>query len=446
MPRPVSSRMDMESRLRVPARFPSELLDRSMAGGSDIMDPMIQLELAFAEGLDAFRLSRAVYLTLEAEPVLACRFVPQWWRPYWERLAVEAGKGFVEARSEPDFEAFKVASLDTCTGPQLRVCLWNSPAGARLLIKVSHCAADAAGVRDVARLISSIYSRLDDDRDFRPEPNLKGSRSAWQVLRCVPRHRYPGLYLRFLRDDARARRLSEGTLTLPFHDGPAGSASFTCRSLPQDSISRLADYGRQRRATVNDLLLAAFFRALAATAGWEGRRHLRATTTIDLRRYLVDRQASAAVANLSLWVEGWPDLGTDLGNDFSSTLERVTSITGARKKDFVGVETLLGLLLGLGPLPWDWAGKLVKSTSQQKMDRGNWAPAFTNTGPIDPDAVSFGSRPYKAILLPPPFYPRSFIVGASSYDGALTLSTGAYSIQRDSAERFLDAMVAELPG
>jgi len=87
----------------------------------------------------------------------------------------------------------------------------------------------------------------------------------------------------------------------------------------------------------------------------------------------------------------------------------------------------------------------VKRSYQKRRAKGKWAHAFTNTGPIDPSAVTFGSKPVMARLLPPPNYPPLFAVGISGYEGTLTLSAGVYSIQRNLVERLLDKMVAELP-
>jgi len=415
-----------------------------MFWGSMQGEMIIQLEMEFSEQLNADRLARAVELALDAEPILGCRFVPHWRKPYWERMNSDNSNVFPETKTEDAFESFKVASLDAYTGPQFRVCLWNYANGARLLLKVSHYVADATGVKDVARIISSIYSRLSQDPSYHPEPNIHGSRSAWQVLKYIPKRRYAALYFRFLRNDAQINRAPERTLTLPFPEGQTESLSFLQRFLPNDFVSHIVEYGRRHKATINDLLLAAFFRALVSTAGWEGHEHLRVTSTIDLRRYIPIRQASA-VANLSVWADGWPNLGTDLGQDFSSTLGKITSMTQRYKQNFGGIDTLMGVLVGLGPSPYNWAMNWVKRSYQKRREKGKWAHAFTNTGPIDPSAVTFRSKPVMARLLPPPSYPPLFALGISGYEGTLTLSTGVYSIQRDLAERFLDTMVAELP-
>jgi NRPS condensation-like uncharacterized protein len=428
----------------VPKRFPSQLIDRTLAYLDGVGEMMLQLELGFAGPLEADRLARAACLALEAEPVLGCRLVDHWRQPYWEQVPVEERDVFVEAQTQTEFETFKSALIDTYSGPRMRLCLWNSAGGAQLLIKVCHYVADAAGVRDVARVISAIYTRLSHDPAYQPEPNLAGSRGIGQILEAVPWQRYPGLFLQSLRD-IQASQSPVGTLTLLPQAGPAESLSFIHRLLPQDHVSRLVAYGRKHNATLNDLLLAAFFRALAATANWNGRRQLRVTTTVDFRRYMPGKRA-AAVANLSMGIQGWPSLGTDLGHDFASTLGKITAITRKRKQNFVGVDSLLSTLLLAGPLPHRWATNMMTRHVHRLNDQGNTADTLTNLGPIDPQDVTFDSKPAVARLLPPPVYPPHFLLGVSGYDGTLTLSSGVYAIQKDPAERFLEAMVAEFPG
>jgi NRPS condensation-like uncharacterized protein len=427
----------------IPRRFPSQLIDRALAYLNGVGEMMLQIELTFTHPLDGDRLARAVCLALDAEPVLGCRFVDHWRKPYWERVAVDDRDVVVEAKSKAEFEAFKVAAIDTYNGPRLRVCLWNCTDGAYLLIKVCHYVADAAGARDVAQAISAIYARLSSEPGYQPEPNLKGSRGIGQILQTIPWHKYPDLFRQSI-EDTQASQRPKGTQTLPIQTGPAESLVFIHRLLPQDQVTRLVDYGRKRNATINDLLLAAFFRAMAAMTNWNGHKQLRVTTTVDFRRYLTGRQA-AAVANLSLGIQGWPSLGTELGRDFCATLEKITAITRKRKQNFVGVGALLAVLPIGVLLPHQWAMKLMRRYAQQLNDQGNTANTLTNLGPIPPQAVTFGSKPAVARILPPPVYPPYFLLGVSGYEGTLTLSTGIYTLQKELAERFLEAMLAEFP-
>lgn len=427
----------------IPKRFPSQVLDQTLAyiDGDGVM--MLQLELEFAEQLDADRLARATHLALDAEPVLGCRFVHHWRKPYWERLPSDNRHVYVTAHTGAEFEAFKVSAIDTYTIPQIRVCLWNPPQGAHLIIKVSHFVSDAAGTKDVARIISTMYSELSRDPDYQPQPNLSGSRGVGQLLGNIPRRRYPGLFLQALRD-SRTAHVPLYTQTLPFQNEPAESPLYVHRFLPRERVSRLVEYGQTHNATLNDLLIVAFLRALAVTSNWNGDRQLRLNTTVDMRRYMSERKASA-VTNLSDAIPGWPSLGTDIGHDFSSALDRITPVTQKRKQNFLGVDGLLVLLIAYNLLPHSWITRLMKRGLHQIKDEGNFANSLTNTGAIDPATITFGAKPIAARLLPPLIYPPYFMLGASGYDGTLTLSAGIYSHQEELAGRFLDAMLVELP-
>ena len=108
---------------------------------------------------------------------------------------VSRGAGCIyRSPKQAEFETFKVAAIDTDSGPRLRVCLWNFPAGACLLIKVCHYVADAAGTRDVARLISGIYAQLGHKPDYQPEPNLTGSPGLGKSCKPFPGVSIPAFF------------------------------------------------------------------------------------------------------------------------------------------------------------------------------------------------------------------------------------------------------------
>ncbi len=404
---------------------------------------MIQLDMEFSQQLDSERLANAVNLTLDAEPVLGCKFVENWRKPYWERLSRDKLNVFDVVHTEAELEVFKLSPIDEYDRPQVSVRLWNTPAKSRLLIKVSHYASDAAGVKDVARIISSIYARLADDPNYRPNTNLNGSRSARQVLKSVPKGKYLSLFRQFM-SDTRACEIPKGTQTLLFKDGESVPLVYVNRTLLSDHVSVLVEYGHKYGSTLNDILLAAFFRALVAISNWDGQNQLRVTATLDLRNHIPEWYAES-VANLSLGIIGWPSLGTDIGNDFPSTLERVSRITKQRKQNYLGIETLLGSLLLLNTPPHSWSAKILKQRFDKLTKQGNAPICLTNMGSIDPTVVTFDTKPLSARLLPPINYPPSFAVGVSGYDGTLTLSSGIASINKDITDQFLDAMVSELP-
>lgn len=433
----------MNKVINIPRRLPSQLTDRFIDYIRESGDMMIQLELRFKQHIDADRLAKAFKLALDIIPVLRYRFKRRVWKPYWERLSQNPESTYYFTENVHDYDSFKVRSIDAYSGPQVNICLWQTTNEARVLLKVSHLAADAAGVKETARIISSIYSRLKDDPDYHPEPDTVSSRSTRQILAAVPVRYYPSLFFHFFQDN-RASRSAQDVLTIPTSGERNNMPKFIEHIIPQDHTAVISEYAHNYGATINDMLLAAFFRALASTQNWDGAKHIKATTTVDLRQY-VTRERVSSVANLSIPIWGWPNLKTDLGDNFLSTLNRVSSVTKKRKQNYLGVETLLGMLIILSAIPHSLSTRLISRGIRDKINQGNFAPAFTNMGIIDPGKVIFDEKPIEAHLLPPPVYPPWFMLGISSFEGVISLSAGIYSTQSQYVEYLLKTMDTELP-
>ena len=426
-------------------RFPARMSDCFTDYLAAFADMIIQLEMEFDKELDAKRLAKAVDLTLDAEPVLGCRFVNNSYKPYFQRLGTDKRPAFFTANSENEYEAFKSASIDRKNGPQINVCLWHAPKGDRLLLKVAHQVADAAGVKDIAAILSGIYRQLASDPQYRPIPNTKGTRSLLQVLRHVPLHAYPRIYLNSVQSTWRTSKpRTVHTLSIP--DGPREPLTFVTRLIPSGRVSTLAEYGRSHNATLNDIIAAASLRALAITGNWNKRSHLSLSTTIDLRRYVPSGRATA-VANLGYSNLEWPDLGTDPGQDFADTLDKVAAITRYGKMHWIGLDIMFNPLIPILKFMPHARGKelyrrYVEAGIKKHVDT-HW---LTNTGLIELESVNFGMQPITARIMPQQCYPwMPFIFGLSGYNGTLTLSAGAYPTQKEIVDKFFDAVLKELP-
>lgn len=424
------------------AFLPLDPMDRPLVWFESTGQMMIQLELEFASQLDADRLADAALLTLEREPVLKCRLSHHWFKPSWQPVEVEKADLVLLATSRFDYESFKQAGIDTYAGPQIRVCLWNQSQGAHLLIKVAHHAADAAGVKDVARVMSFIYGELSKNPGFKPRPNLTRLENTAQLLCAVPKDKRRSLRRQFHCYMKNVHK-NHGTYRLPFENGKIESPFFIQYTFAKDKVDFLTRYGHENAATLNDLLVSAFFRAQVKNGNWDGQRNLRITTTIDMRRHLEGKKASA-VSNLSLSLSSWPDLGNELGDGFADTLNKVTAIIKRRKENYFGLDAFLYVWPMIRFMPHALAGRLVRNLMKKELQNGNLTDAFTNMGAINPADVCFDDQPTMAALLPPPLYPPHFVMGASGYDGTLTISVGSYTDQKALSEHFLDTMATEL--
>jgi NRPS condensation-like uncharacterized protein len=429
----------------IPDRFSARMIDCFIDYLSPLCELMIQLEMKFDKRLDVERLSKAVDLILDAEPVLGCRYVDSSYKPFFERLDTNKRSAFFPVNGESEYEAFKSRPIDHKNGPQVNVCLWRSSEGDCLLLKVSHLASDARGVKDISAILSRIYHHLSNDRDYRPLPNIKASRSIRQLMRHVPLRAYPHIYMNSLR--SALRTYSPGTAhTLSIPDGPREPLVYVNLFIPSSRVSALAQYGRSRDATLNDIIMSASLRALADTEHRNSSSYLSFSTTIDLRRYAPPGNADAA-ANLSAALVRWPDIGTEPGQTFAETLERVAKITRYGKAHWIGLEILIDPFSLLSMvIAHKWQRKQYNRFAKLGLKKHGVTHSFTNLGPIDTESVTFGIQPSIARVLPPPSYPLlPFLFSLSGYNGTLTLSAGAYPTQKEAIEKFFDAILKELP-
>lgn len=429
----------------IPQRFPARLMDCYTDYQAQFNEMMVQLEMEFTDELDAKRLEKAVDLALDAEPVLGCRFVDDFSKPFFERLETDKRSAFLLAKSQNEYETFKCVSIDHRTGPQINVCLWHSSDCDRLMLKVAHQVADAGGVKDIAAILSGIYRQLSENPDYRPQPNVKERRTLGQILRHVPPWAYPRIFQSSMWV-LWATYKPHTIHSLSTSDGPRKPLTYITRVIPSARVSTLTEFGHLHDATLNDIMAVAALRAIANSQKRDPASHICLHTTIDLRRYIPSVRA-AAVANLSYLIMYWPDLGTEPGSDFGATLDRVARITRQGKAHWFGLDIVFE--------PFNPVSKMMSHARAKKIYReyvevsfkkqagAHW---FTNMGLIDTESVDFGMRPSRASMLPPVAYPPvPFMFSLSGYGGALTLAAGAYPTQKETIERFFDAVLKELP-
>jgi NRPS condensation-like uncharacterized protein len=427
----------------IPYRFPAAAIDKIISGGQDvgIADFMLQMELCFEHRLDVQRLAAALLLLLDAQPVLGCRLVTEKSRVYWERLSVPQPDMLCLASNPTEFDNFRNRPIDSRRGPQIQACLMCAADGDRLLLKIAHQVCDAGGLTTLVAQLSHIYTQLAHNPGYRPAPHIHSTRTCSQIMRHLPWYIYLVLLFLFVRTTL-STQIPKKTHALQVPVGPREPFIFVIRHLPPARAARLRDYGRQHRATINDIMIAAFYRALLKQEDWDGRAALRIQTTVDLRRHYLPSGTAAEICNLSTYEH--INLGTDPGSDFAATLDRVRTIMLRRKAGWIGLSELCTVpLAALAPYRL-----LVKACSRLLHDRvssRNYPSGLTNLGRIQPEGAVFDARPACGWILPPVVYPPILYIGFSGYETSLTLSAGVPLAARDCIDDFFSQMLEELP-
>ena len=381
-------------------------------------------------------MARATRLAADAEPVLGCRFVERPWQCFWERRddldQLELCTLERNAATEERLLHFMSAPGDPRVDPLLRVLVLRSEVDT-ICIRLDHVAADASGLRDCAALIASIYARLGDDPQYRPEGNWHGDRSFGQVFRQFS-----------FADKAAALLRSRGKVRawrFPTTNDTCVHRAFAFRRIPADRLPALRAYRLAHQATTNDVLLTAFFRALFEVIDPPMGGYLTVQFSVDLRHYLPEERAGS-ICNLASGV--FPSIERRADEPFDATLVRVrdamrsieANSPGLRVTMLVEVISKLGLRLAR-----EVASLLVLRNDKMIV------PVFSNLGGLGA-RVNFGSpRITDGYLVGPIMLPRAFMLALSASASAITLSVGFCEpgTNRATVERLLDVIDRELP-
>jgi NRPS condensation-like uncharacterized protein len=426
----------LEAPQRIPAT-PSDLVVQSWQSSGEMV---IELELAFDGRLDEEVLARSAELLLEVEPLLGSRLVPHASTPHWERLPLSSRDVLTVASTLAEYEAVRRTGLDATSGAQVVLCLLPAEPGDRLLIKMSHVVGDGVGLQLLARRLASLYSELVLDPAYRPRPAGEPARDFAQIRARISRR----TYARVLWDFAWfivPRLLPRRSQLLPAPWESRGPWVPVIRRLPATRAAFLSRYGKARGATLNDVFLAASYRALASVARWDGSSALRIAITVDLRRWCLPATHTPAICNLASF--DCPFLIRALGRSFDETLANVTALMRRRKRSKPGLALAL-----VGPLLVKVAGNMKGAHSADRKSRpksGN-AMSLSNEGALDESALTFGAlRPVAAHVLPPFIELPGLHVCLSGYGGELTLAAVTPENGAPLVGRFLDTLLDELP-
>ena len=402
---------------------------------------VIQMELTFGGALNADRLIAALDLMLDAEPILGCRFVEHPKLPYWERLPEAARKNFILAKDEQEYYNFRNSGQDSCKGPQLQACLWRKSSGDSLILKICHEVADAGGVKDIVAKLSAIYNRLGKEPDFKPDPNVSGCRDYGQILKYIPFYAYPVIFFNWMRQNW-STNIPAQTHILKLPEGPVEPLTYVIKHIPAERTEKIAQFGKARNATINDLLIAAHYWALVKEAPWDGKSALRFLTTLNLRHWYLPDEKTEGICNLSIFEH--PDLGSKLGKNFEETLDLVSGYTRERKKHWRCLSDL-SLFALLKLFSYENMKKAGIKFADTLRKRGTFPNGLTNVGVIQPEKVNFGMEPLTAWMLVPFMFPPFFITGLSGYKGSLTLSAGIPMNEREIIDNFCESIIGFLP-
>ncbi|MFB0919871.1 MAG: WS/DGAT domain-containing protein, partial [Oscillospiraceae bacterium] len=218
----------------------------------------------------------------------------------------------------------------------------------------------------------------------------------------------------------------------------AGSASpfIVSREIREELFQSIKICCHKNGATVNDFVLAAYFRALSEMLDIKG-KELSIPIMIDMRRYLKDK-SFMALTNLASTTIVKASVLPD--ESFIATLAKISSIMNKKKSGKLGMNTFLKLDAGFR-IPFVNAYRIMSKTLRHPKT------AMTNIGIIDSSKLVFANLPVdNAVMYASIKYRPHLQLSVTSFNDKMTLGIGLYGSDRDREKinTLLDYLVAEL--
>jgi len=431
--------------------------DNLLADGHDICNYIarygitnfqIQTIMKLDGRLDFDKLSRAVRLSVDAEPVLGCRFVESN-PPYWKRLDnIDNVKfcSFEETDNVDEaIQQFLESPLDMDNDPMVKVGLIRSDAHDTLCVKLNHTCSDGAGAKEYLQLLSEIYSCIYNKNDnFIPKPSIRNSKDH-EKLFCE---------LGIKNPSSPWHSSPEGSIPLwifPWKNKQKDNISIAVCRLTSDEFDEISRYAKSKGATINDLVLTAFYRSMFKKSNSPYGVPMHIALTVDLRRFLPDKKADA-IRNFSGGID--TKLSRKVHETFEGTLYRVIHRMNKAKKGRPGLENALAaeriekLNFRQFRTYFKAASKISKIASLLPYNFVTvCAPGLSNLGIISKKLLKFGDKTViDAYVVAPAIHAPGFLLVVSTYNKILTLTVCYYktTISRNYVESLLNRIKDEL--
>lgn len=314
----------------------AELWDKMHYLFRDFNDRMVHVELRYDFEINIDALKTVLICFLEKAPVLHSSFTDNRIHPYWtvkdykidDVLTV---KEVSEAELDFEINNFLIQYIPPDADVQMKVAVFNHNGKSVLCVVENHMCMDGGDLKYFMKALCQNYNDYIES-GISPVDLRTGTRS------------YESVYEDFSTGEKRlAKNLyknvnSKDDHGFPFTPNSIRDKSFIAkRKIPASKFDEIRFAGKKHGATINDMLLTAYFYALYELAGFDSREGISISCAVDLRRHLKSSEGQG-VTNHTAWMQcRVPERGANI----FETLNFVVQSSNQFKEDkFIGLHGL----------------------------------------------------------------------------------------------------------
>ncbi len=418
-------------------KLSAELWDKMHYLFRDFNDRMVHVELRYDYEINIEALKTVLVCFFEKAPVLHSSFTDNRISPYWtiqdykidDVLTV---KEVSEDALDDEINDFLVQYIPPDASIQMKVAVFNHSGKSVLCVVENHMCMDGGDLKYFMKALCSNYNKF-VEQGISPVDLKTGTRS------------YESVYEGFTAGEKKmAKNLyknvnSKDTHGFPFTPDNILDKSFIARrKISAEKFDRIRATGKTHGATINDMLLTAYFYSLYELAGFDKNESISISCAIDLRRHIKDASGQG-ITNHTAWMQcRVPERGTTI----LDTLNYVVHSSNQFKEDrFIGLHGLPLLSFGYKVMP------LAASEEVIKIGYANPLLAMSNIGILEVDKLALeGNEPTDGFMSGAVKYKPYALLSVTSVRKELTLSMCCRGNDEDKKliDRFFDLMVKNI--
>ncbi|MCH5191730.1 MAG: hypothetical protein J1F23_06145 [Oscillospiraceae bacterium] len=416
-------------------KLTAELWDKMHYLFRDFNDRMVHVELRYDYEIDIEALKTVLICFFEKAPVLHASFVDNHVSTHWEVKPYSIDDVLTVAYPEDvdaAIDVFLTQYIPPESDIQMKVAVFYYEGKSVLCIVENHMCMDGGDLKYFIKALCKNYSDY-VEKKISPIDLRTGSRS------------YEEVYSGFSQTETRmARNLYKNINAKDDHafpltpDNIRDKSFIARRKIDAERFAKIRAAGKKLSATVNDMLVTAYFYSLYELAGFDNSESVSISCAIDLRRHMKDVD-DKGITNHTAWMQcSVPERGRDI----FETLKYASRSANKFKHDkFMGLYGLPLLKLGYTILPHTASEEIIK------IGYSNPLIAMSNIGILEADKLSLcGNEPTDGFMSGAVKYKPYVLLSATSFRNVLTLSMCVRGNDEDKAivEKFFDLMEKNL--